>query len=740
VSQFVSTVILGAFVGSTLALLGLGLVLTYRTSGVLNLAQGALGMLFAFVYFQLTQGGRMHLVVMEYDQHWKLPRLLALAVVLLVMAPLLGAGLDAALFRRLRTAGATVQIVATIGLLIAFQGVAGVVWTNASTLAPRSIFPRRPVHFLGSSIASDELYTLLTVIVLAVALLAFLRYSPLGVRMRAVVDRKEVAQLMGVDAERVSAIAWAIGASFAALGGILIAPFYGSMQILDLTLLVIPAIGAAVIGRLESLPLALAGALGIGIAEQMLPRYVHGLLGNQLAVAVPFAVLFVALLLPIRWPAADTASPPPPPRHRTHREGWARLVPPAIVLAVLLLPPFVIGSPMHKVFGGSWRFSLAAVPAAALILLSLVVLTGYAGQISLCQAAFAGFGAFTATHLVVDHGWSLFLAAPVAALLTVPLGAVLALRATRLPPLFLGLATLAFASLMQQVTFTARSFSNGIQPIHLRIPTIVHGPLAYYIFGLGVFFAAAGLMTNLRQGRTGYALVAMRDSPDGLASLGESLARSKFVIFCLSAFLAGLGGALYAGARGNAQSADYVTLASMLFLALAVIGGVSRWPGAFVGAFLFVMFQPLLEQPFIAQNFILKHFSLAKLREVFFGFAAIGLAQNPHGIVEQTREGWNEFMARFAKPVVEPAGDAAAAPAPDGGVAPAPAPSLDGTIVAPAKARLYHRPACLLVTGKEAKPVTAAAARKLAPCPACEPPDAPVTSGRSRARPGPSKG
>src|SRR5207244_5032657 len=199
---------------------------------------------------------------------WPLPVGIALPLVLLVLAPLLGAGLEAALFRKLRDAGAVVQIVATIGLLVALFGLAGVVWGSATSLRADSLFgshvfsPRPDLHFSAQGVA-----TIFLVVALCVGLLAFLRFSPLGIRMRAVVDRPELAEVMGVNASRLSSFSWALATSFAALAGILIVPFFGSLDTTTLTFLVVAATAGAVVGKLESLPLTLAGAVGVGMAQ-----------------------------------------------------------------------------------------------------------------------------------------------------------------------------------------------------------------------------------------------------------------------------------------------------------------------------------------------------------------------------------------------------------------------------------------------------------------------------------------
>src|SRR5205807_6524037 len=225
--------------------------------------------------------------------------------------------------------------------------------------------------------------------------------------------------------------------------------------------------------------------------------------------------------------------------------------------AVLLAPPFLLTGALAKVLGPDWSRQLVLVPPVALIFLSLVVLVGYAGQISLCHAALGGVSAFLAAHLVVDHHVPFLLAAVLGTLLALLLGVVLAWRATRLPPLFLGLASLALGAAIDDVLFTDPKFSNGLTGIRVARPEFLHANRAYYIAGLAVFGLAALLVTNLRRGKTGLGLVAMPDTQVGLATVGVSVARLKLISFCLSAFLAGLGGAMLAGARQLATPNDW---------------------------------------------------------------------------------------------------------------------------------------------------------------------------------------
>lgn len=718
-AELLSVAFLGLVVGSIYALTAFGLVLTYRTSGVFNFAHGAVGMFFAHVFFQLTQGGRLNLVVSVYDQRWSLPAPVALVVVVGVLAPMVGWALDVALFRRLRPAGSLVKIVATIGLLVALQGVVGVVWVE-SALTPRSIFPEAILSVGGFRATLEELATVAIAVGLCAALLVFLRTSPLGVRMRAVVDRPELAELVGVDSARVSAVAWAIGSGFAALAGILLVPFFGSLDPLSLTLLVVVAAAAAVVGRLESLPLTLAGGFGIAVAQFLVQHYTSTEVARQLQPAIPFLVLFLVLMLPVRFREISEGRAPPAGSPPPARDGRARAAKALLVGAALVLPAVVL-SP-------DWQFDLATVPPMALLFLSLVLLSGYAGQISLSQASFAGFGAFVAAHLVAGQGWPFLAAAAVGGLAAVPLGGLIAARAARLPPLFLGFATLAFGAVMDQVAFTSPSFSGGLAGIFFERPSFLQSPRAYYLFGLAVFGAFAVLVTNLRRGRTGLALAAMRDSPAGLASVGVSTARLQFVAFCLSAFMAGVAGAMLAAATEAATPFSYFSLQSLVILALAVIGGIGRWTGALVGAALFQLAAPFLHQPFVLESFVgrvIFHGQLEALLPVFFGLGAIGLARNPSGIVEQVREGVAAVAARIERMRGQEVRREAAHE-------PAARPSPDGRLVSFAHAGLYHRDSCVLTAGKEPALVGAAAAGGRSPCPVCHPENG---AGRAAVRP-----
>ncbi len=716
-ADFLGAVFLGLVVGSIYSLMAFGLVVTYRTSGVFNFAHGAVGMFFAYVFFQLTQGGQVDFVVTTYSQHWHLPVVVALVLVVGVLAPAFGFVMDRVLFRKLRHAASVVKIVATIGVLISLIGLAGVVWGQGTTLVPRSIFGQHVFAAGGFRATLAEFASVALAIGLAVALMLFLRFSPLGIRMRAVVDRAEVAELMGIDSGRVSALSWALGTSFGALAGILLVPFFSTLDTTTLSFLVVTAAAAAVVGRLESLPLTLAGGFGIGVAQFVVQRYTSTNLSRQLLPSIPFIVLFLILLLPIPFREVSEAPSraPRPAGAGQSQAGRASRV--FLVVVALVILPFVVSS--------SWQFQLASVPPMALLFLSLVLLSGHAGQISLSQAAFAGFGAFVAAHLMVDHHVPLLVAALIGGAAALPLGAILAGPASRLSPLFLGFATLAFAAMMDQVAFQSVRFTRGLQGIQVNRPSYLLGPRMYYLAGLAIFGVFAVLVHNLRKGRTGLALAAMHDSQVGVASLGTSVVRLKFAAFCVSAFIAGVAGALFAAAVGQASPLDFFAQQSLLVLALAAIGGIGRWSGALVGAILFRLAAPFVEQGFVGNNVVSRHLfhgQLGDLLPVFFGLGAIGLAQNPFGIVEQVRDGVGRLRERLSgtaplrvkRAVVESA------------VAQA-----DGHVVSFPGATLYHRLGCVLGAGKQDTATELDSDSSLRPCPICQPPALAVGEGSS---------
>ena len=281
------------------------------------------------------------------------------------------------------------------------------------------------------------------------------------------------------------------------------------------------------------------------------------------------------------------------------------------------------------------------------------------------------------------------------------------MRAVNLSPLFLGFATLAFGAVMDEVAFNSKSFSGGLAGIVFERPGYLRSPRTFYIAALAVFAVVALLVQNLRRSKTGLALAAMRDTEVGLGALGIDVARLKLTAFSLSALIAGIGGALFSAADGLATPFSYFKFQSLLFLALAVIGGVGSWLGAFAGAVIFQLIPAFVHEPFVRDNGLVQAVfrdSLEPLLPVLFGLGAIGLARNPHGMVEQIR------VLFTPRPRIE----RKTAP-----VEPAQPTDVEEAAVTFRNATFFHRPDCVLAANKEAKSVTRRTRRR--PCPVCEP-------------------
>lgn len=669
--EFIQALITGGVVGSLLALLAFGIVLTYRTTGIFNFAQGALGMLFAFLFFQLIDGGRVFLLVAVWEGAPTVPVWVALPLVVLIIAPALGWLLDRILFRHLRGAETHIQIVSTIGLLIAVQGLVAMVWTGTPDISPHDIFPAANLRVGSFTTPLSNFWTMAIAVGLALGLVVFLRSTRTGVRMRAVVDRPELAELVGVDSARVSALSWALSTSFAALAGILVAPVVSaSFDLNTLTLLVIPATAAAVVGRLEHLLLVLAGGVAIGVGQSLSQVYGGNTVGPVLQATLPFLVLFGALLLPIDWREVRTEVVQRTAAAREVAVSRRWRIGAAVGLAVVLIlpsdvrlgwpaaldwPPLSwIPAATNGVLGwfGQFQPQFARVPGVAVAFLGLVVLVGFAGQVSLAHASLAAVGAITAAHFVADLGFPFLLSALIGGLVAVIPGVILAWRAVRLSPLFLGLATLAFAALMTQLMFNVGPLTDGTRGVRFARTAVLAHPYHYYLAGMGVFLLGALMVRNVRRGSIGLALQAMRDSEVAIRGAGASTVRLKVAVFSLAAFLAGVGGALFAGSGELVEPTAYIELFSLLFLALAVIGGIRYTRGALIGAGLLVLARemlPVVTDWLSRQLGAVSFHNIDQLPNLLFGVGAIGLATNPGGVVEQSRDGWERFVERLAR-------------------------------------------------------------------------------------------
>jgi branched-chain amino acid transport system permease protein len=611
--------ILGLCTASIFALAASGLVLTYTTTGIFNFAHGAIGMLGAFAYWQL-----------QVDWDWPVP--VALAAVLLVVAPALGILIERGIMRGLADAPETVRIVVTISLLVALLGIGLWVWSPQEPHPIESLFPGKTLDLLGVRISWHQASAFVVAIAVAGGLRLLLYRTRAGLDMRASVDSRPLALLHGARPDRAAALAWAIGCSLAALAGILISGSLGTLSHLNLTLLIVSAYAAAMVGRLRSLPMTFVGAVVLGLADSYAIGYVPS--GNAyfstFRFVIPVVLLFVVLLvLPnpqLRTRAVSASREDIPlPSWRT-----ALLTAAAIVAATAVVAMIV---------GDADALRAAKIFGIALVALSLVPLTGFAGQVSLCQMSFAAIGAIVMAH----HGQG---GNPVgllyAAVICGIVGALVALPALRLSGIYLALATAAFAVFLDRWFFTLPEFDLG--PLHVKVfdlgviavqpvdvPGIDTTDKPTLLILLSVVFALAYLLVvRMRRSTFGQQLLAMKGSPAACATVGIDLTRLKLKVFAFSAALAGVGGAIYAGTLGSVGYERFSLFESLPLLLLAVVGGIGTASGALFAGIVLGGF-PIAAGiwPF-----------LNDLNRVLPGTMGVALGRNPNGAVR-------DIAARF---------------------------------------------------------------------------------------------
>ncbi len=613
---FLTFTIIGTVTGCLYALTASGLVVTYTTSGIFNFAHGAIGMVAAFLYWQFdaptSKGG------------WGWPSWLSLLVVLGVAAPLFGALVERVLIRPLRGAPVDLTLVITLGLLLFLIGVANIAWKPQRIRVAPQFFAGNNVRIAGIAISYNQLTIIIVAILVAIAMRLFFSRTRIGVAMRAVVDNPDLVAMSGASPERIQQLSWALGATLAALAGILLAPIQ-TLNVLTLTLVVINGYCAAMVGRLRSLPLTIVGALAIGLGTSYAVAYVpdlislFGLSGEggiakyllKIQLIIPMILLFIVLIvLPqdrLRLGRAPTVLAPPTASLRSSLIGAGGLV-----VLMALLGPHLSGEYMTTAQGGV---------ALGCILLSLVVLTGYGGLVSLCHMTFVGLGAYAMGTWGKGGSIKGLLLAP---LLAAVFGMVVALPTLKMRGLYLALATLAFAQAMDTMFFNEILGTGGeLRVDRVRLPGLERTDLTYLMVCTVVFAAMAVGVLAMRRGKWGRRLSALDDSPAACATLGLNINWTKLAVFGASAAMAGFGGALYAAVPGQVSPDDFLLLQSLVLLLLARIGGITTVTGALVSGMFFVIF-PVVTQhnPWLGGD----------IQFLLTGLGALALGRDPYGM------------------------------------------------------------------------------------------------------------
>jgi branched-subunit amino acid ABC-type transport system permease component/ABC-type branched-subunit amino acid transport system ATPase component len=644
--EFLQLAIAGAATGAIYSLIAAGLTLSYSATGIFNLAYGAIAFVSALLYYELNTG-----------LGWPIP--VAFVAVILVFCPLLGLLLNVAVFRPLARATDAAKIMATVGLLIALPAIAryiveggistfgwGIPDAKQVTLPP-GIFrspPSTSQLWLDITLNSNQIVVFITAALAAVMLWVLMRKTPLGLQMRAVVDKPELAAMRGVNDARTSAYAWVIGTMLAGLAGVVGAPVIANLQESTFNLVMFIAAAAVVLGGLRSIPLAFAGGLFIGVAENLVRRYatfaedIRGF--NN---AVPFLLLLVGLVVLGRDRSrrgGSVSTQPPPVTWTDDLPRWRVAAPWAVAVAAFFIWTFFIVDEF-------WLGNFATGLAYGVVFLSFVIVTGRGGMVSLAQAAFVMVAAFTAGRVMTEHGWPWLPALLLGTLVAMGLGIVVSLPALRLGGLPLALATLALGFVGDVLLFKWDWLRQGQSGWRIDKPALGPFDLAdrktMIVFLAAVIAGLIVLIHNLQRSANGRAIIAVRNSEPAAATSGLSIPATKFSIFALSAAVAGFGGVLVATNNGRITDGTFVTQTGLAWLAAVVLFGIRKPQGAIIAGLVTACSTPIFTSGFhfaFFPSFLhwdgLGSSTATYVSNALFGMGALQLAREPDGVLAIT--------------------------------------------------------------------------------------------------------
>lgn len=594
-SDYLLFAILGLGTGAVIALMSCGLVVGYRGSGVVNFALGSIAMYAAYTYLALRTMGK-------YPQPIPgLPGFVTVSssgavgtfasfVLAVSTAALLGLIMYLAVFRSLRDAPLLAKVVATIGVMLALQADVAYRFGTSPTSPPKMLPHGTLFHFGGSSVPADQIILAAIAVVLGASLWAAFRYLRFGLSTRAAAENEKGAVLLGYSPDAQACTNWILAAVVAGAGGVLVAPLT-TLTPTGFSLLIIPALAAALVAQFTSIPVAVGAGLLIGMVQselQNLPAKLTWFPSVGTENAFPFVLIVVVLALrgqriPERGTVTLGKLPTVPPAGRN-----SILPVLAVGVAVSVAVTFV---------NAGFRLAIVNSVIGAMLCLSLVVLTGFLGQISLFQMALAGVAAYT----VVGASAGLHIPFPIAPLLGAlagtAVGVAAAVPALRVRGASLAVATLAAGWAIESFFFDNPSYTGGVTGTAVRAPRFLginfsfdhKRTVAQPIFCITCVVALvvlATIVTRVRGGTTGRRMLAVRTNERAAAACGVNVVHTKVLGFGLSALIAAVAGSLMAYQQGTVSATSFDVLLSIGILAFAYLGGITRVSGAMVGGLL----------------------------------------------------------------------------------------------------------------------------------------------------------
>jgi branched-chain amino acid transport system permease protein len=589
VTDYLFYLLLGTGAGAIIAAMGLGLVVTYQGSGVVNFAHGAIVMWTTYVYAELREGAYTFPIPGLPDRYhfgedvgfrWAL-------LLSLLTAGVLALGLYLVVFRPLRRAPALAKVVASVGLVIVFTALVDRRFADKSVIRVDPVLPREPVQFTDDlTIPRDGLWLTAIVLLVTLAVWAAYRYTRVGLATRGAAECEKGAVLLGYSPDALAALGWVLAALIGGFVGILAAPLIQLSPGIFTFGFLVPALGAALIGSFRRpWPTVLTG-LAIGMVQSTFtklqndwswfPRY-----GAR--EGLPFLLIIITMVvlgerLPERGAVDTWRLPAAPP---------ARVTP-----ATVLLPTAAAAAGL-LFLGPLWRGAIMTTIVAAVLALSIVVVTGFGGQTSLAQMAFAGIAGFTLSKLTTAWDVPFPLAPLLAAGAAAVVGMVLGLPALRIRGTNLAIITLAGGVAISEFVFKNPTFVGDIASGGAKVPNprlggwdlgLVRGTQSsrpvFGLFLLAVLVVLALAVANIRRSPSGRRMLAVRSNERAAAAAGVDVAAEKLRMFALSSFIAGVGGTLVAYRFGSVSDVSFGLVASLTVLSVAYLGGITSVSGA----------------------------------------------------------------------------------------------------------------------------------------------------------------
>jgi sulfate-transporting ATPase len=575
--------------GAVYAALALALVLTYRSSGVINFATGTIALYTAYIYASAREGKFLVLVPgLPANADLGSPLgFVPAALLALAVAAVLGALLYLVVFRSLRDAPPLARTGASLGVLVVIQGVI-VNRVGEAPVSVDAVFPTHRWHWGSLTLLSDRFYLVVVVVVLTLALTALFRWTRFGLLTRAVADTRTGALLSGVSPERVALGNWMLSAVVAGAAGILIAPI-SPLSPTAYALAVVPALAAAVVGRFELLIPTVAAGIAIGMLQSeaaTLSAQHSWIPQSGSAELVPLIVILGVFLLFRRGI---------PSRGDLIRERLGRAPRPRTFL-IPATTGAATGIIALALTHGTWRSAVIGTFIAAIISLSLVVVTGYAGQVSLAQLTLAGVGGFALSGITRSWGVPFPIAPLLAALITTAVGVLVGLPALRLRGITLGVVTLALASAIEAVWFQNGQFVSPAgalvtQPRLLGIDLGIGTGRAFPRMGFGLvclftLIVIAYGVARLRTSSLGSAMLAVRANERAAAGIGVNVVGVKIAAFAMASFVAGIGGSLLAYRQGVVTFTSFTALGGLALFATVYLAGITSVSGGLLAGVL----------------------------------------------------------------------------------------------------------------------------------------------------------